>query len=373
MQNRQVLGLVWVVVSWAWIFASPVAAAPWKSLFSLERVEADPERGYRLSEDQGPWLILAATFSGDGAQQQAHELVLELRRRYKLPAYVHKMRFDFGKDAGGRGLNRFGQPIKWTYQRGSQVEEIAVLVGDFPSIDHPEAERTLTKIKFARPDCLDIKKNRRTNQSLAAVRFVQQAMLKSGNKKKKKGPMGHAFMVTNPLRKESFSSEGLDPFVVKMNRGVKHSLLDCPGKFTVQVAHFSGKVVVDQAEIRRIEKGEKTLTESRLHEAANKAHRLTVLLRGKGYEAYEFHDRNSSIVTVGSFDLVGTPRPDGKVEINPTIHRILETFKGTQSPLGGPLMPKQIDGIPLDVQPLPCRVPKPSIGASYARRSRGLW
>ena len=101
------------------------------------------------------------------------------------------------------------------------------------------------------------------------------------------------------------------------------------------------------------QKGEKELTESRLHEAADKAHRLTELLRGKGYEAYEFHDRDSSMVTVGSFDLVGTPRPDGKIEIHPTIHRILETFKGTQSPLGGPLMPKQIDGIPLDVQPLP--------------------
>jgi hypothetical protein len=307
-------------------------------------------------------MVLAATFSGDGADEQAHELVLELRRRYKLHAYMHKMRFDFGSDPDGRGLNRFGQRTKWTYRRGARAEEIAVLVGDFPRVDDPKAKQTLTKIKSARPDCLDVEKNKRTNQSLAAVRFIQRAMLKSGNRKKKKGPMGHAFMVTNPLNNEPVApQQGLDPLVVKMNRGVRHSLLDCPGTFTVQVAHFSGKVVVDQAEIKRIESGEKGLDESRLHEAADKAHRLTEALRMKGYEAYEFHDRHSSIVTVGSFASVGTPRRDGKTEINPAIHRIMETFKGKQSPLGGPRQPRWIVGIPLDVQPIPARVPKRSV------------
>ncbi|MBN1590393.1 MAG: hypothetical protein JW888_12835 [Pirellulales bacterium] len=375
MRKRNVLGLILVAVVWVGVLGSPVEAAPpWESLLSMHRVEADPEKSYKLDDSQGPWLILASTFSGQGAEDQAHELVLELRRRYKWPAYVHKMRFDFGKDADGRGLNRFGQPIKWTYRRGSEIEEIGVLVGDFPSVDDPQAKKILKDVKFARPDCLVIEKGKKTNQSLAFVRALQASMLKSGNTKKKKGPMGHAFMVRNPLLQgHSSSSKALDPFVVKMNQGVKHSLLDCPGKYTVQVAHFSGKVVVDQSEITKIEKGEKRLTESRLHEAALKAHRLTELLREKGYDAYEFHDRQSSMVTVGSFNSVGTPRMDGKIEINPTIHRIIETFKGTQPPMGGPMMARQIEDIPLDIQPLPVEVPRQSIGASYARQSRGLW
>ena len=39
-----------------------------------------------------------------------------------------------------------------------------------------------------------------------------------------------------------------------------------------------------------------------LEEAAENAHILTESLRQQGYEAYEFHDRDQSIVTVGSFD-----------------------------------------------------------------------
>ena len=72
------------------------AAPPWETLLSFNRVDADPQKPYQLAEENGPWLIVAATFSGDGAEQQAHELVLELRKRYKLPAYAHHMQFDFG-------------------------------------------------------------------------------------------------------------------------------------------------------------------------------------------------------------------------------------------------------------------------------------
>ena len=54
---------------------------------------------------------------------------------------------------------------------------------------------------------------------------------------------------------------------------------------------------------------------SALEEAGEAAHKLVEVLRNQGYEAYEFHDRGSSIVTVGSFDSVGTPRADGKIEI----------------------------------------------------------
>ena len=44
---------------------------------------------------------------------------------------------------------------------------------------------------------------------------------------------------------------------------------------------------------------------SKLEEAAYNAHLLVVALRKQGVEAYEFHDRHESLVTIGSFDSVG--------------------------------------------------------------------
>ncbi|HBO43678.1 MAG TPA: hypothetical protein DD670_07055 [Planctomycetaceae bacterium] len=374
MKARMVLGLIVAMAVWAVLLTGSAVAAPTLgSIFSFSRVEADPQKDYQLTEQQGPWMILAATFSGEGADDQARELVLELRRRYKLPAYVYKKRFEFGDDANGRGVNQFGQPNRWVYRSGSEIEEIAVLVGEFDSVDAAEAKETLKEIKYARPEALDLKKKKHTNQNLASLREIYKAKLEEGAKKKK-GSMGQAFLVRNPLHEGPVASTGVEPFVAKMNEGVEHSLLDCPGKFTVQVAHFAGAVVVDQGEISKIRRGEKALTDSQLHEAAEKANRLTEILRRKGWEAYEFHDRHSSIVTVGGFDYVGTPRADGKIEIHPEIFRIIETFKGVPITPGGLVSPKRIDGIHLDVQPLPVEVPKRSFGASQARAPlRGLW
>ena len=38
--------------------------------------------------------------------------------------------------------------------------------------------------------------------------------------------------------------KGVDTFVAKMNEGVEHSLLDCPGRQTIQVATFRGKTIL---------------------------------------------------------------------------------------------------------------------------------
>ena len=82
--------------------AASLAAPPWGDLISLKSVAADPEQTYQINENNGPWTILACSFSGEGAEKQANELVYELRKRYKLPAYVHKAGFDLG-DAAGKG------------------------------------------------------------------------------------------------------------------------------------------------------------------------------------------------------------------------------------------------------------------------------
>jgi hypothetical protein len=183
--------------------------------------------------------------------------------------------------------------------------------------------------------------------------------------------MGQAFIVSNPLLPdEYFRPKGIDKLVYELNKPIKHSLLECQGKYTVKVATFTGQLITDQNEIKAVEAGKKM--ESHLEQAAINAHKLCEALRAKGYEAYEFHDRYSSIVTVGSFDSVGSPRADGKIEINPQIHTIMQTFGAEKSVVPGRAAPtigkpKLIDGIALDTQPLPVEVPKKNIVINYDR------
>lgn len=355
------------------------AAKPWRGLDLFKRIEADPNNSYPIDEGCGPWMVMAMTFSGENAETQARELVHELRSRYKLTAYTHRMTFnhlDDGKTGGAMGRGR-----RLNY-RVNELTEIAVLVGDYPTVDDPDAQKTLDRIKHLKPDCLDINRRaeegRTDSRSLGMLRTMQQAMSRSPDDRQR-GPMGHSFITANPLLPEEFfRPKGLDPLVAEMNKPVKYSLLDCPGPYTVQVATFTGRVVFDQKVIRDVQEKGKEMP-SMLAEAADKAHRLTMALREKGYEAYEFHDRYASIVTVGSFSSVGAPRSDGKIEINPDVLKIMETF-GADKNLGigaAPQVgqPKTINvrgekgqqRITLDVQPIPVGVPTRSIAADYTR------
>ena len=349
-----------------------LAAEPiWAKFLGGRRVEADPAADYRLTDQYGPWLIMAATFSGPGANDQARELVLELRRRYKMEAYVHEVSFDFSKGTRRNQTNRVGERVPLHYRHGGKLREIAVLVGNFESVEDREAQRTLQKIKLLRPRTLNPEYRPETSQSLAALRMIQVAMLPEGHEDKKKGHMRKAFVTRNPLiPRDYFVSKGPDKLVLKMNKGVKNSLLDCKGQYTVQVATFKGTVILDQNKIRAYQHG--TKMPSRLAEAADKAHRLTKALRKKGYDAYEFHDRYASVVTIGSFESVGLPRADGKIEINPKIHSIMKTFgarpvSATPNSSPGAFQPKSFAGIPFDLQPTIVHVPKRSLSNAYRR------
>ncbi|MDZ7616903.1 MAG: hypothetical protein U1E05_07865, partial [Patescibacteria group bacterium] len=269
--------------------------------------------------------------------------------------------------------NRFGGAVQMRYRRGSTVDEIAVLVGDYPAVDDPMAQTTLQKLKLFNPDCLKADEAHPTARSLAGWRTLASQMNRNP---KTAGPLNKAFVTTNPiLPKDYFAPKGVDPEVLEWNTGVNYSLLDCPGRYTVQVATFKGKTLIKQNEIDAVEKGKQQLR-SGLAEAAEKADRLCQALRLKGYEAYQFHDRYASIVTVGSFDSVGTPRLDGKTEINPTIHALMQKFASQPANLpgqpAGAMVMKTIVGIPLDIQPIPVEVPKRSISAALSRQT-ALW
>lgn len=359
------MGLLTVAVA----VPAAIQAGPLDDLFTTRKVEADPNQDYQLTKENGPWLVMACTFSGENAYEQAHDLALEFRREYKLPAYLYSKTFEHEVGDGGRGVDQFGDPLPLKYMKGNETTEIAVLVGDFPALEDDRAQKTLERIKKTSPDCLQLDPNRPTARNLASWRlFFGMAH----DAEEKKGPMWKAFLVSNPLLPtDYFAPSGLDKFIVELNQDSPYSLLKCPGKYTVQVAHFTGRVEIDPAKVQEALNGGDF--GDKLAEAGEKAEKLTKALREKGYEAYEFHDRSASLVTVGSFDSVGTPRPDGKIEIDPRILRIMQVFGPEKTgPLpghpDGAMTPKSVVGIPFDMQPIPVEVPKASISASYASR-----
>jgi hypothetical protein len=297
---------------------------------------------FSLTQENGPWLIVAASFSGEGAEEQAQALGDELRSKYRMPAYLHEMNFNFGGEPPGRGIDEYGAPVRRRFRRGDEVRELAVLVGNFPSIDDPDAQKTLDRIKTLQPDALNVEASK-TAQSMAQVRRFEDALMEKLGKPRKRGPMAQAFLTRNPLLpREYFVPKGVDSFVAKMNDGVEHSLLDCPGKYTVKVATFRGKTILqagameDQA-AKSFWSRKKIEEVNPLVEAAENAHLLTVELRAHGWEAYEFHDRTESIVAIGSFAQVAQQLPDGRVLALPAVERIIRTFGAAYDTPADPL------------------------------------
>ncbi len=370
-----------IAASSLFLVTGTTIAAPW-DVVNFKHVEADPKKAYELTEKNGPWVIMAATFTGDHAEDDAHALVLDLRKNFALNAYYYAKTYDFSKPEPGLGVDMYGSPKVMRHLEKKSVREVAVVVGDFPRVDDSDAQAALKKIKQAQPDSL------KTSKSLSFADYRQQV---HDHVQLTRGPFARAFVAPNPLiPTEYFAPKGPDKFVLEMNRNVEHSLLDCPGKYTLQVATFKGNTIINQQKIKDVQANRRDMASS-LDISADRAHRMTVELRKLGYEAYEYHDRESSMVTYGHFDSIGNQRADGTIEPLPQIQRAVETFGidlGTQilplhataekEPKSLRQLIKNKDGkvidikdadLVFDIEPTPIVVPKRSIAADYARRN----
>ena len=63
---------------------------PWAKLVPFERSTPIPNKTYELEEKHGPWMIMAASFAGPTAEQQSHDLVLELRQKFRVEAFTFR-------------------------------------------------------------------------------------------------------------------------------------------------------------------------------------------------------------------------------------------------------------------------------------------
>lgn len=370
--KRELLVAVSMSIVFPLLVSPAFAAKKWKSLVPFtKKVEADPDRNYELQDVNGPWMILAASFSGENGLRQADQLTLELRRSLNRPVYVHRRVFDFTAPVQGIGLNKYNQPRQMKYRQDKRVDEVAVLVGDFDSPESREIQKTLEELKTVWTPSLDYRRNQGTSQRFVGLKtgyrklHDQYQKVSGKGEKKETGPMSNAFVTRNPLLPaEYFIPKGIDSFVVKLNKRNRYNLLDNPAAYSVKIATFRGKSTMKITEADTIG----TSAEA-LDKAADNANRLGAALRSRGIEAWVLHDRFESIVTVGSFTSVGRPRPDGKIEMNPAVYREIQRYKGRNSNLGGivRVKPVVIDGINCDVQPQPVMIPRQSATAEYSR------
>lgn len=333
----------------------------------------------QLTQKAGPWLIMCASFSGENGAQQAFRLAKELRLNQRLNAYVYRHKRDVSQDVLGKakgfevvdiGGQKSVRPAQMKLAAGDTVEEIAVLVGNFSSLEDASAQRTLAKIKAIHPSTM--------------------AEFDSTPNNKTRGPLKAAFLMPNPmLPEEYFNARKVDATVLKWNSKTKYSLLKNPGNYSVRVATFDGdssfqldEIEQTQAKDAWLRKNHKVVTESKLANALKKATVLTAALRLQGIEAYEFHDRHESYVCVGGYDYIAQEDANGNRRNNPELVATIKKFKGEmlkdghgQTAMRTYKLPDKLvkAGIACDVQPVPVLVPKAPASHAAGRKLFGLY
>jgi hypothetical protein len=214
------------------------------------------------------------------------------------------------------------------------IENCAVLVGDFATVDGTDINDTLTMIKqitpkfFGTTDAVD--QDPKVN-SAEYRNFLKRWVDKKEKKDFKPGPMEFAFKSTNPLLPpDYYKSPEVDKFVRKLNEQKpfnENNLLECKGKFTVRVLTLRG-LNAYQTWGRSEESSDKEPSNA-LEKAAEQAYLFSRALRLAGYEAYQFHDRDQSIVAVGSFNTLGTTDSNNAFVYDPAILGVVSRFAGT--------------------------------------------
>lgn len=320
--------------------AFPPAA---KESSRTSQIEAVKGKQYKLTKQHGPWMIMVATLSEPPAEyktqgitpaEAADQLVYELRQK-GIPAYVFSHN-DVIDEL--RTTDRLGRVRNQSYvaQRGS----ISVLAGNYKHSEDPVAAKTLEFIKA---------KKLKPNQEVFEPKLLAKEKAHGGYTKQylsgavarttpgRPTPLSGAFLTINPLLSpQEVSQREVDPLLVKLNSESEYSLARNQKKYTLVVASFYG-----QAQTKLGRKAEEKAAldfkvSSALDDGGLNALQLCQALRNgkyavpsnhprseptfKKFDAYVFHDRNRSLVTIGGFDSADDPE----------IRRLFEQFRAKE-------------------------------------------
>lgn len=272
--------------------AIPAPVLPEPGQAPAIELPTEPVEPYLLTKDVGPFMVLAKTFRGPDAERFALALVLELRHDFGLPAYILRTK-DFPRRSNIRNVPptaaaeqmkaELGMP-----ERVRSLDEAAVLVGN--ALTLKDSEKLLHQVKKIKPRCLD---------GMPKMWLWREGLSK-------------AIRTTNPyVPTQNLFPGKVDNMVQQMNQG-PHSIYECPGRYTLEVANFSGRATFNVDGAMRT--GDMGLKRSPLATAAEDAEKLASALekaeeiRALGQPVYVYHDRTSSRVMIGSFTSPNDPK-----------------------------------------------------------------
>lgn len=164
------------------------------------------------------------------------------------------------------------------------IDEAAVLVGDEKT--QASQEKLWRDVKKLQPKCLE--------------HIPSPFPWRRG--------LATAIRTTNPfIPAQNLYPKTQDKLVMQMNMGL-HSIVNCPGQYSLQVAEFSGRSVYDFNPTAPPAHNFLNLKDSPLRTAHDDAERMAEKLakapeiQKLGVPVYVFHDRSTSKVFIGAFN-----------------------------------------------------------------------
>ena len=281
----------------------------------------DPNQDLFVTPAQGPWHICGTCYSGPTSPQLAREMVMELRGRYKLSAFV----FSKGDEARREEFQRVKKVIEehhkfclenkltldphWKVKTRHIDDEYAILVGSYKDAD--AARRDLDNIRK-----LDY---RSLNSKLCPVGLVPEIDNPEPFKIDKKknvdtrslSPFTGAFVVHNPTIKQERPADWdkVDMAALKnLNCAENYSLLNCKKPYTLVVKEFLLPAETRSTSGTIFGKINPFAHKSDIDVPGQNAHNLADLLHKTAHlDAFVLHTKYASMVTVGAFDSLEDP------------------------------------------------------------------
>ncbi|HEY1861022.1 MAG TPA: hypothetical protein VGG61_11740 [Gemmataceae bacterium] len=323
------------------------------------KVEADPSNEYVITPDAGQWLVLAGSYRGPDAKNLAHQLVLQMRSRDNLPAYV----FNFSEEK----KRQQQEYVDALHQRAPDAparlihieDEYGVLVGGYK--DSEAAHDAMIKIKK-----LDLPKLELPGGKPAYDRTYVYDKKTQKVEEQKVNPLAKAFVTRNPtIPVQKRDPNAFDPLWKELNANETYSLLENKHAWTLVVKDFEGVSVIQtrtesspSSFLKALGMGDKG--GEVLNAAALNAHNLAEALRGiknMKLDAYVLHTRHGSLVTVGGFDSLEDDQLKQLQIVLSNTH--LPVDRDPKNPLTSGAKPQDLAQLQLMAKPMLMKVPRP--------------
>lgn len=287
------------------------------------REAKEPKAEFALQPQHGPYLIYIASFRGEEAWDLAHNLAEELRRDYRLGAFILRRVDQDAETERRRLLELQAKRQEDEYVPPSRrivrvQDEYAVMVGHFADLKTARAKIDELK-KLDRPKSLGMSGLVMWKQRMDTPKPTDVKKLDE----KPTNPFNHAFATINPLARQQRQQAGNNnPFEemnwMELNKKEQYSLLSCPQPYTLIVKEFRSaeasklrpKSDFDPKKWNRQPKLGTRDAFTFLPPAmdqADKALDFAKTLRGEGFQAYVLHLGETSFVTVGGFSGLRDP------------------------------------------------------------------